>query len=165
MGSPDAYKVAAQWQLYCLVHNIEKTATKAMRAEGQRRAGIARIDAQCGFGVQCTRPTVRPADHENTPFTRGPLAVLSLKNGLMPSLIGRHKSRSVHHVRRINNRNSLQPMPSSRASQGTGRTSVRSTRKWGDLQVCFRRVHPLQYVTSRSVGVGGFLRRQRMDLP
>ena len=25
-------KVATQWQLYCLVHNIEKVATKAMRA-------------------------------------------------------------------------------------------------------------------------------------
>jgi hypothetical protein len=24
-------KVAAQWQLYCLVHNIDKIATKAMR--------------------------------------------------------------------------------------------------------------------------------------
>ena len=25
-------KVATQWQLYCLVHNIEKIATKAMQA-------------------------------------------------------------------------------------------------------------------------------------
>ena len=25
-------QVATQWQLYCLVHNIEKIATKAMRA-------------------------------------------------------------------------------------------------------------------------------------
>ncbi len=25
-------KVATQWQLYCLVHNIEKIATKAVRA-------------------------------------------------------------------------------------------------------------------------------------
>jgi hypothetical protein len=25
-------KVSTQWQLYCLVHNIEKIATKAMRA-------------------------------------------------------------------------------------------------------------------------------------
>jgi hypothetical protein len=25
-------KVATQWQLFCLVHNIEKVATKAMRA-------------------------------------------------------------------------------------------------------------------------------------